>query len=123
MHGNPEIYKLAKPKGRPKGALNYVTREAREFALGIVRSDEYRASLVRRIANDTLAPQVETTLLAYAFGKPPERVEVAGDTSHLADLSDEQLAERAELIAALLRMKRDAANTDALAASGPETIQ
>jgi hypothetical protein len=71
--------------------------EAQRFAALFVDSDEYRQSLVRRIANDELPPAVETLLLAYRFGKPVERQEVTfpSGVPDYSGLSATELAARA----------------------------
>lgn len=80
--------------------------EAKNFALEVVRSDEYRASIWRRIKTDTLAPAVEVRLLEYAYGKPVERVEVTNLGENLSQLSTAELVARAELVTALLHARK-----------------
>jgi hypothetical protein len=79
-------------------------QEARLFALMIVRDPVYRANLLVAAQTRTIAPAVEIALLAYAYGKPTERVEVGrpGDFSDLEDLSPEQLAARAQALVNVL---------------------
>jgi hypothetical protein len=67
-------------KGRPKGALNKATREAREFCASIVDDVEYQTTVRRRAIEGTLSPAVECMLWYYAKGKPKESVDVAGAT-------------------------------------------
>jgi hypothetical protein len=64
--------------GRPKGRLNNTTLEARKFAHGLVASPGYRKSLKQRLDGGTLAPALEAMLHHYAYGKPPDRVELTG---------------------------------------------
>ena len=91
--------------GRKVGSKNSVTNEARSFALEIVRSPEYRASLLQRVKSGTLAANIEAMLWAYAYGKPAERLEITnpGPTAALAELSLAELAERADLISRVLK--------------------
>ena len=74
--------------------------EARIFALQVVRDPVYRKNLLLAAQQRTLAPAVETTLLAYAYGRPTERVELGrpGAFDELTDLSTSDLAARARLI-------------------------
>jgi len=64
------------PGGRPRGARNRRTLELREFADEFFRSDEYRASLKRRLLRGQ-APQLETYLLALCYGKPESVLKIA----------------------------------------------
>jgi hypothetical protein len=117
VHGNPNLGRdigapLGNKGGRPKGRLNDATYEIRQFCQGIIRSDEYRTSVMRRIKNDTLPPQTEALLLAYGYGKPPEHLHLTASLqdarNDLSELTEEQLAERAELLAMVLRAKAEA---------------
>lgn len=85
--------------GRPKGSLNRVTQQAREFARQFLDSEDYRASIERRIKNDALPGGVEVMLWYYAFGKPTDKIEVileGADALH--DMTEEQLAEAARVL-------------------------
>lgn len=95
---------VSKGFGRPKGSKNQITSEARAFALEIVRSPEYRKSLLTRVAAGTLPANIEAMLWAYAYGRPTERVEVThiSPAAQLAEMSVQELAERAALIAKVL---------------------
>lgn len=89
--------------GRPKGRLNNVTLEARDFARCILDSEEYRASLMRRIQADTLPPQIESLLYHYRYGKPKDTLEVNVTSGQgLDELGAEQLAQEAQNAAAKL---------------------
>lgn len=79
---------------------------AKDFALGILNSDEYRASIMRRVLLDELPPQIESLLYHYAHGKPVERVEVKDTTDPLEELSVEQLEERARRLLDVARSLR-----------------
>lgn len=91
--------------GRRLGSKNSNTPEARAFALEIVRSPEYRKSLMDRVRAGTLASNIEAMLWAYAYGKPADKLEVKhiNPTAQLAEMSVDELAERADLIAKVLR--------------------
>lgn len=74
-----EFQKGKKPgPGRPKGRLNNATLEARQFAHGLVSSRAYRDNLKSRLMAGTLPPALESMLFHYAYGKPPEKVELTG---------------------------------------------
>ena len=82
--------------------LAYAQRnEARLFALAIVRDKEYREALLKAARDRTLPAAVETTLLAYAYGKPTERIELGrpGAFEDLTSLSPSELAQRARTLA------------------------
>jgi hypothetical protein len=91
--------------GRKRGSLNTVSKEAREFAARILDSREYRESLVRRIKAGTLPSNIEALLYHYRFGKPKETIEVQMSPAEvdLSQLSNEELARRAELLAQAAR--------------------
>lgn len=67
------------PAGRQAGVPNKVTRTAKAICQGLLESDEYRASVVKRIAAGKLAPPVECMLWHYAYGKPKETHELQGE--------------------------------------------
>src|SRR5262249_14318282 len=99
--------------GRPKGRLNDATIQGRRFCQEIMQSAEYRESIRRRIANDTLPAVLEVELLHYAWGKPPDYVRITAAMAPSAEqglygLTDAELAERAELLATICRAKADA---------------
>jgi len=86
----------------PETRLTHSQRnEARTFALSIVRDPEYRANLLKAARTRTLPPAVEVVLLAYAWGKPTERVELGrpGAFDDLSSLTTDELAQRARLLA------------------------
>lgn len=66
-----------KTGGRQKGTPNKATVEIREIARALVEDPAYVASLRERLIAGE-APHMETLLHHYAYGKPPERVEVSG---------------------------------------------
>ena len=95
---------------RPHAAARAKRNEIQTFARMLLRDPEYRANLAKALRNRTIAPSVEQMLYAYAYGKPVERVELGrvGDFQFLEDLSDEQLAERARMLADALSGNQEA---------------
>lgn len=75
-----------------------LTEAVRKIALEVVDDPAYKERLKVRAMAGTLPPAVESMLWHYAFGKPIDRLEVTDKTHDLANLSDDQLAERAEQI-------------------------
>lgn len=67
---------LRKGGGRPKGVLNKVTVEVRDFARAVVEEPAYVEALKRRLTSGK-APHMETLLFHYAYGKPKEQVELS----------------------------------------------
>jgi hypothetical protein len=51
---------------------------AKEFALGILNSRQYRESILRRVLTDDLPPQMEVLLWNHAHGVPAKKVELTG---------------------------------------------
>jgi hypothetical protein len=80
------------PNGRPRGARNKATIDAKEFCNLLVDSAEYRAALEKRLIAGT-AGSVETLVWHYAKGKPVDRVEQGGPGA-FADVSDAELRQR-----------------------------
>src|SRR5688572_17757086 len=91
--------------GRPKGAVNLVKREAAAFARSVVQSPEYVEWLWERVTNRTLHPETEKLLWQYAYGRPPEHIQlnVSHDTVDLAELSLDELATLTERLSADIR--------------------
>ena len=56
--------------GRPKGALNKTSRDARELAQQLVTNPAYLASLKQRLVDGKLG-ELEKVLWQYAYGPPP----------------------------------------------------
>ncbi len=70
-----------KRRGQPertRGVPNKATVEGREVTRQLVQGADYRAALARRLLSGRLAPAVETTPWACAFGEPREIHESAG---------------------------------------------
>jgi len=64
--------------GRPPGRPNKATREIRAFARETLEAPAYVESLNRRLLRGS-APHMETLLHHYAYGKPPDKVEMTGE--------------------------------------------
>lgn len=88
------------PAGKKPGP-NKLTKEIREIARTIVDDEAYRAKLRRRLASGKISPQMETLLWQYAYGRPPEKVEVTITDS--AQMTDDELASRVETLFLELR--------------------
>lgn len=80
----------------------------RDFARGILRSRDYRRSILYRVRLGELPPAVEVLLYHYAEGKPVEKLEVR-DTTDLTHATTEELEQRALDLAA---RARELANTN-----------
>lgn len=52
-----------------------------EFCRGVLRSREYRESILRRVRLDTLPSAIETLLYHYAEGSPKSHVAVSGEVA------------------------------------------
>lgn len=97
------------PSGRPKGAKNRGTIEAKAFCFDIVHDPLYQESVRARARAGQLPGAVETMLWYYAAGKPKETLDVVSvDATRLAQMPAEDLAllkqkalEAQELIASL----------------------
>ena len=68
-------------KGRPKGAVNKVTREIKELSQSLLTDPAYVESLRRRLTSGK-APHMETLLHHYAYGKPKDQLEHSGTVLH-----------------------------------------
>ena len=72
--------------GRPKGAPNKVTAEAKAACDELVDDLTHRAALRKRLIAGKLAPAVECMLWWYAKGKPTDRLDLgAGPESRRVD--------------------------------------
>src|SRR5262245_34181833 len=89
--------------GRPKGALNLATRSIQAFCRSVAEDPQYRETVLRRDREGTLGA-MEPVLLAYAYGKPRESIDlrVGPIEEDLSQLSLSELAERASEITAQL---------------------
>jgi len=81
--------------------------EARLFALQIVRDPGYRSRLMEKARAGRLPPPIEEMLWAYAYGRPPERMEIGppGAFQELEDLPMPALALRAKQVAEFLEIE------------------
>lgn len=89
--------------------------EARIFALRVVRDPAYREALLHHARARRLQPAVEIMLWHYAYGKPPDRIELGhpGEFGDLEGLSREELAARAAAIAVSVLREDDPAAGEA----------
>jgi hypothetical protein len=79
--------------GRPKGAQNRATREAKEFCRGIVDDPRYQISLRRRAIAGKLSPAMECLLWYYAKGRPVRTIEFIDVTKLSTETLDRILKE------------------------------
>lgn len=109
-------------RGRPKGVLNKLTRERYDFiemvvgAQGSEERREFAQAIRKQFMDGSIAPAVATCILHWWLGKPKESIEVQHIPPDLSELSDEQLAERAKLVADVLK---DDELVEAVVSSGP----
>ncbi len=73
--------------GRPKGAENTRTKEARELARKFATDRTYQTNLLKRLRAGK-AGSMEATIWFYAYGKPKETLV---HTFNLSRLSDAEL--------------------------------
>jgi hypothetical protein len=72
--------------GRPPGVPNRANREVRGFCQRLVADPEYRKSLETRLCAGTLPPQLEALIWKYAFGKPPQAMDITAHGPSLASI-------------------------------------
>lgn len=103
---------VAKPNA-PWYAAGGVTElskaEGRSFARSILESQKYRDDLRKRAETGNLPSQVEVMLWAYAYGKPPDKLEITAGED-LTALSLDQLLEKAQQYQEALRKAQDIEN-------------
>ena len=80
--------------GRPKGAPNKTTKEARELARKFASDPVYQKRLLERLRAGK-AGSMEPILWYYAYGKPKDSV---AHTFDLSKLSDEELDQYETLV-------------------------
>ncbi len=83
--------------GRPKGSLNKVSREQKEFIKSILDSEEYRESFRRRLIRGDAA--LEQMAHHYIIGKPKDTLAIEKMPPMLVvdELTDQDIADvRAE---------------------------
>jgi hypothetical protein len=107
--------------GRPRGARNKVTLQIREAAARLFDDPVYWRKLRSDLRKRKLHPQMEVTLLAYAYGRPVDRIEVGrvGDFSKLSD--DELLAQFESTIKSLRAERPGGGEKKSLSPSAPPT--
>lgn len=106
MAKNSTSFKPGHNGGRPKGALNKATLEAREICAGMVDDPAYLSRLRERLLKGKLPPAVECMIWHYAKFKPTDRVQVEDVTP--IPLVIDSVSTRAELLAALGAKDEDA---------------
>jgi hypothetical protein len=67
--------------GRKKGTRNKRTLDGEAYARAIIEDPEVRATFLQQARAGTMHVELIKTLLAYAFGKPVEVVDVDGEGS------------------------------------------
>lgn len=90
------------------GATTATRGEIQRRARSLLESDDYQASLKRRILSDTLPPAVETMMYYYAFGKPMEQLQITLNQTRedLSGLGVAELIEKAREIQTQLEEAR-----------------
>ena len=88
------------PTGRPRGALNKSTLEARQLATSLIDDPLYLDALRRRLIAGT-AGQIEVLLWHHAHGKPVDRVETGAPGAFAALTNDELKAKLMSTLAEL----------------------
>lgn len=68
----------AKVGGRKKGSRNQRTMDGEAYARAIIEDPEVRATFLQQARDGVMHVELIKTLLAYAFGKPVEVVDVEG---------------------------------------------
>lgn len=88
--------------------LKIDVERAREIVSKILNDETYLLNLKKRALLGVLAPAMEMMLWHYMYGKPQDTVNVniSDDREDLTKLTDEQLAERMEKKAMILREKK-----------------
>lgn len=64
--------------GRPTGSRNKRTLDGEAYARAIIEDPEVRATFLQQARDGVMHVELIKTLLAYAFGKPVEVVDVEG---------------------------------------------
>lgn len=77
-------------KGRLKGVPNKVTQEVKAFCFKLVSDQTYQTNFQAAFRARTLEAQLELMVWSYAFGKPPQALDVSLSFDlavHLASLT------------------------------------
>lgn len=69
---------MAKVGGRQKGAKNKASNGIRKFSLQLLMDRTYRRELRQRLKDHTIDPGIHRMLYQYAYGRPPEKIELSG---------------------------------------------
>lgn len=75
---------MAKPPGYPKsggrtkGTKNKASNGIRKFALNMLMDREYRRELRKKLKDHSIDPGIHRMLYQYAYGRPPETIELTG---------------------------------------------
>jgi hypothetical protein len=77
----------ANRNGRPKGSRDKRTIEIQIMARSLIEDPAYQASLKKRLEAGK-APHMEPILYYYAYGKPIDRVRLAGEDGGPVQVSD-----------------------------------
>lgn len=74
--------------------------DAQAFAVGVLESQDYKTQFIARVKTGTLPPALEMMLYHYAYGKPPDRLELTSLTedADLTGMTDEELATHAQQV-------------------------
>ena len=83
---NTEGLKRGGSRGRPKGAKNKATIEAKALAREMVLNPEYLANLRTRLVEGKLAPGVESLIWLFAFGRPKNVLDVTVDPGKVIEV-------------------------------------
>lgn len=92
-------------------------RSVKDFCRGVLRSQEYRESVMRRILFDELPPQIEVLFFAYAEGKPIDRIEVKDTTDDIDEMNAEQCEQEAMRLLELARQLKEEDASDQIHAA------
>ena len=71
-----------KTGGRQKGTPNHATVEIKAFAHRVLSDPVYAKNVLVRMRSLDPPAHLETLLYHYAFGRPPQALEVSGSFDH-----------------------------------------
>ena len=78
VRGRPFPKGHAKKGGRKRGTPNRVTQTAKAFAESVLADPQVQARMLADARRGKLPPAVFCLLMAYAWGKPKETIDVHG---------------------------------------------